>query len=305
MIPEVDTLRQRAKLVRTLRETLDAEGFIEVETPIRVLAPANELHIDAPPSGRAYLRTSPELHMKRMLCAGYERIYQLGACFRQGERGDRHNPEFTMLEWYRAGAGYDEILHDLQNMVVAAAVALHGSTRFSHQGQMVDVATPWLELTVQEAFLRFAGWDPLEDFDVERFDLDMALKIEPALPRDRPCVLRDYPRQAAALSRLCPRDPRVAERWEAYACGYELCNAFGELTDAAEQRRRFEVTAAARRAMGAVVYPLDEDFLAAMETGMPLSSGAALGVDRLCMALLDQPDIEKVRTFCQPIGELW
>lgn len=304
-IPAPEILARRAAVLRSLRGTLDGLGFVEVETPIRIAAPANELHIDAPPSGRAFLRTSPELQMKRLLCAGHPRIYQLGACFREGERGARHNPEFTMLEWYRAHAGADDVLRDAQRLLVDAATALHGGTRFQSGPVALDVATPWEVLTVREAFLRHAGWDPVAAFDADRFDHDMAFRVEPALPRDRPCVLRDYPAPAAALSRLCPGDPRVAERWELYLGGLELCNAFGELTDATEQRARFSATAQARRLQGVAAYPLDEDFLAGLEAGMPPSGGAALGVDRLCMVLLGVADIAGVRAFCPEIGALW
>lgn len=304
-VPAPSVLRQRAAILRSLRRTLDARGFVEVETPVRIPAPANEPHIDAPPSARAFLRASPELQMKRLLCGGHARIYQMGPCFREGERGERHNPEFTMLEWYRTHAGSDEILGDMEALVADAALATHGSTRFPCGGGVVDVVPPWPRLAVRDAFLRFAGWDPVQDYDADRFDHDLVFRVEPALPRDRPCVLRGYPAPAAALSRLCPDDPRVADRWEAYLGGLELCNAFGELTDADEQRSRFVAAAATRRAMGSTAYPLDEDFLSALQAGMPPSGGAALGVDRLCMALLDLPDIALVRAFCPPVGALW
>lgn len=304
-IPSAEMLRRRAQVLRAVRATLEERGFVEVETPVRIPAPANEPHIDAPPSGRAFLRASPELQMKRLLCAGHSRLYQIGPCFRAGERGERHNPEFTMLEWYRADAGSEDVLRDFEAILTGAARALHGETRFRRGPRTLDVAAPWVEWTVRDAFRRFAGWDPVEAFDLERFDLDLALKVEPALPRERPCLLREYPAPAAALARLLPGDPRVADRWEAYLDGLELCNAFGELTDADEQRARFEAAAVKRRADGAVAYPLDEEFLEALHRGMPPSGGAALGIDRLCMALLDCPDIAGVRTFCPPIGALW
>ncbi len=304
-IPSAAMLRRRAQVLRAVRATLDGLGFVEVETPVRIPAPANEPHIEAPPSGRAFLRASPELQMKRLLCDGHDRIYQIGPCFRSGERGARHNPEFTMLEWYRVDAGSEDVLRDCEVLLAGAARALHGGTRFRRGARTLDVATPWTELTVRDAFRRVAGWDPVEAFDAERFDLDLALKVEPALPRERPCVLRGYPAPAAALARLLPGDPRVADRWEVYLDGMELCNAFGELTDPQEQRARFEAAAAARRAEGAVAYPLDEAFLEALCRGMPPSGGAALGIDRLCMALLDCPDIAGVRSFCPPVGALW
>lgn len=308
-LPSPAILAQRAAIVRSLRATLDAAGFAEVETPVRIPAPANEEYIDCPSSGRAFLRASPELQMKRLLAAGCDCIYQIGPCFRQGERGDRHNPEFTMLEWYRAGAGSEDVLRDLVAMGAAAAVAVHGATRFQARGAdgpWTDFSPDaWEILSVREAYQRWAGWDPIEAYDASRFEDDMALVVEPALPKGHPVVLRGYPAAAASLARLVPDDPRVADRWEAYCDGVELCNAFGELTDAAEQRRRFLATADFRaNVRHAPAYPLDEDFLAALPS-MPASGGAALGVDRLCMALLGQASIDGVRAFCQPVGALW
>ena len=303
-IPTPDILARRAAIVRAIRATLDADGFTEVETPVRIPAPANEEYIDCPPSGDAFLRASPELQMKRLLCAGCDRIYQIGPCFRQGERGTRHNPEFTMLEWYRAGAGSDDVLHDLVAMCAAAARAVHGAERFQAagpDGPWTDVSpAAWEIIPVREAYRRWAGWDPVEAYDAARFEDDMALVVEPALPKGHPVVLRGYPAAAASLARLMPDDPRVADRWEAYCDGVELCNAFGELTDAAEQRRRFEATAAFRaNVRHALPYPLDEDFLAELG-GMPPSGGAALGIDRLCMTILGTRTIDDIRAFCEP-----
>lgn len=297
------TLPARAQLLRSLRATLDDAGFVEVETPVRIAAPANEPHIVPPPSGRAFLRASPELQMKQLVALGLPRIYQLGPCFRAGERGDRHNPEFTMLEWYRGQSDYLAILGDLKKLVCDAAAAVRGCHAITYRGVDIDLAGAWEKIPVREAFRRFAGWDPVEAFDAERFDIDMALKVEPALPRDRPCVLIDYPAPAASLARLRADDPRVAERWEAYIGGLELCNAYGELVDGAEQRARFEAARAEKQALGETAFDLDETFLAALDR-MPPSGGAALGVDRLAMLLLDAPRIDDVRAFCPPVGML-
>jgi len=298
------TLPARALLLRSLRATLDEAGFVEVETPVRIPAPANEPHILPPPSGRAFLRASPELQMKPLVALGLPRIYQIGPCFRAGERGDRHNPEFTLLEWYRGRADYLAVLGDLKKLLRDAAVAVCGSHEITYRGTAIDLAGSWEKIPVREAFRRFAGWDPIDNFDAERFDLDMALKVETALPRDRPCVLIDYPAQTASLARLRADDPRVAERWEAYVGGLEICNAYGELVDAAEQRARFEAARAEKRALGETAFDLDEDFLAALSR-MPPSGGAALGVDRLAMLLLDATAIDDIRAFCPPIGSLW
>ena len=272
-------LSERARVLREIRAFFDARGFTEVETPVRIPAPAPEPHIDCPPSGDWFLRASPELQMKKLLAAGMERIYQIGPCFREGEKGSRHNPEFTMLEWYRAHADYTQIAVDAEELV-GDVLWPRGST-----------ALP--RMTVREAYLRWAGWDPVEAWDQDRFDFDMATKIEPNLPKG-PLFLMDYPAPAASLARLKADDPRVAERWELYVDGLELANAFTELTDPVEQRRRFEGARAERRALGEADYPLDEAFLDALAR-MPPSGGVALGVDRLVMLACGVRDISEVR----------
>ena len=274
-------LPERARVLRQIRAFFDARGFTEVETPVRIPAPAPEPHIDCPPSGDWFLRASPELQMKKLLAAGMERIYQIGPCFRAGEKGRRHSPEFTMLEWYRANADYSDIARDAEELV-AEVLWPRGSA-----------ALP--RVTVREAYLRWAGWDPVEAWDQDRFDFDMATKIEPNLPKG-PLLLMDYPAPAASLARLKADDPRVAERWELYVDGLELANAFTELTDPVEQRRRFESARAERRALGEADYPLDEEFLDALAR-MPPSGGVALGVDRLVMLACGVRDISDVR-FC-------
>ena len=298
-------LKIRSRLLQAMREFFCRNGFTEVETPVRLPAPAMETHIDAPPSGRAWLRASPELHMKRLLCAGAERIFQIGPCFRSGECGRRHNPEFTMLEWYRAHADYNGILADTEALLAHVFRAVKGSTEFHYQGQPVNLAAPWPRVTVRAAFRQWAGWDPVSDWDADRFNADMDAKVEPALPRDRPCVLTDYPAAAAALARLKPVDTAVAERWELYIGGLEIANAYSELCDPDLQRARFLTAAAERQALGKEVYPLDEPFLSDLEKGMPPCGGIALGVDRLVMLACDTADIADARLFCQQPGELF
>ncbi len=267
---------------------------------MRIPTPAPEMHIHAPPSGRFWLRTSPELHMKQLLATGMARIFQLGPCFREGERGKRHNPEFTMLEWYRRDANYTDILRDCKALIRHVVQRVTGGGRFRWHGQTVDVTPPWLRLSVQDAYRQFAGWDPVASFHADRFDLDMVQKVEPSLPRDRPCILTDYPAAAAALARLHPDNPAVAERWELYLGGLEIANAYSELTDAKEQRTRFEACNAARLQAGSPAYPLDEPFLQALQRGLPPCGGIALGVDRLVMLLCDAQSIDEVRPFCPP-----
>ena len=265
MIPGQAVWRVRSKVLQSVRRFFTDRDFLEVETPVRIPTPALETHIDALPSGSQFLRTSPELHMKRLLAEGAGRVFQMGPCFRRGEKGRFHNPEFTMLEWYRADAGYLDILVDAKALLGFVAREVLGRTGFEYQGGRVEMMPVWECLTVEDAFVRWAGWNPVTAFDPDRFDMDLVEKVEPCLPRDRPTVLKDYPAAAAALARLKPDNPAVAERWELYVGGLEIANAFSELTDPAEQRKRFEQCAAQRQAAGKEVYPMDEPFLAALE----------------------------------------
>ena len=281
----IAALEIRARVLRQLRAFFDVRGFVEVETPVRIAAPAPEPHIDCPaaiarPDAAAlarptFLRASPGLQMKKLLAAGLTRLYQIGPCFREGERGRRHNPEFTMLEWYRASADYLDILADMEALLAEI---------FARDGLKA------LKITVREAYLRWAGWDPFAAWDADHFDFDMATKIEPNLPKGA-VFLMDYPPQAASLAKL--RD-EVAERWELYVDGLELANAFTELTDPVEQRRRFEESRAERRRLDEADYPLDEEFLEALSR-MPPAGGVALGVDRLVMLVYGVMDIDSVR----------
>ena len=274
----VQALEERARIVRAIRSFFDGRGFVEVSTPVRIAAPAPECHIDCPPvSTGGFLRASPELQMKKLLAAGMERIYQIGPCFRDGERGERHSPEFTMLEWYRRGETYSAIADDLSALLASLGLGAAGRAA--------------AKITVRDAYVRFAGWDPWTAWDADRFDFDMATKIEPALAGIGGGVfLADYPAQAASLARL---RGDVAERWEFYWDGVELANCFSELCDGSEQRRRFESARAERRALGESDYPLDEGFLEAVGA-MGEAAGVALGVDRLVAVLLGERGISSV-----------
>ena len=277
-----EILKRRSEIIRKIRAFFDERGFVEVTTPVRIAAPAPEPHIDCPPSGDAYLRASPELQMKKLLAAGMDRIYQIGPCFREGEFGTRHNPEFTMIEWYRREADYRDIYRDMTELLEG----LGGAAGEAHGGTGVDSGTVFRELKVRDAYLRFAGWDPWTDWDQDRFDYDMATKIEPNLGEGY-VSLWDYPPQAASLAVV--RDG-VAERWELYLNGIELANCFTELCDGPEQRRRFLAAKEERKALGESDYPIDEEFLELVPL-MKSASGVALGVDRLVAALLGESDI--------------
>lgn len=290
-------LELRARLTDAVRRFFRDRGFLEVDTPVLLPANAPEAHINAVPAGRGWLRTSPELHMKRLLAAGNDNIFQLGPCARDGEQGRWHHPEFTLLEWYRANAGYVEILADTKALLAFLARDLRGTTDFTWQGRPVSFAQElWEKVTVSQAFIQHAGWDPAVAFDPDRFDLDLVTRVEPALPADRPVLLIDYPTPLGALARCKPAHPALAERWELYLAGIELANAYSELTDPVEQRIRFEAANAARKKRGAEPYPLDETFLAALAR-MPPAGGIALGLDRLLMILADVDSLDDVLPF--------
>lgn len=303
-MPAIDLSRKktvllaRSKTLQAVRRFFIERDFIEVETPVRIATPALEPHIDAEPSGDRYLRTSPELHMKMLLAAGYERIFQMGPCFRMGEYGRMHNPEYTMLEWYRANADYIDMLADAKSLLAFVLRHVLGRSTLEYCGNRIEALPIWDSITVEEAFLMFAGWNPVTAYDADRFDIDMVEKVQPRLPSDRPAILKDYPVGAGGLAHSKAGRPEVAERWELFIGGMELANAFSELTDAAEQRRRFDECAHKRREMNKEVYPLDEQFLAALENGMPPCGGVAVGIDRLVMLVTDSPTIHETLAFC-------
>lgn len=299
----VDVLRLRHRVLRETRAFFDARGFVEVETPALVASPGTEPHIEAfevvGARGPRWLSPSPELHMKRLLCAGMERIYQICHAFRRGELGGLHEPEFTMLEWYRAHAGSDEVIRDTEDLVAHLAGALTPDNPSLWRGkQRVDAAPPWERLSVREAFARHASVQ-LDDVvgDDDQFYRVLVDEIEPRLGHERPTFLTRYPARMASLARLHPDDPTVADRFELYVAGVELCNGFGELTDVDEQRRRFERDLVARHRLGKPAHPIDEHFLAALAGGMPPSGGNALGLDRLLMLLTGADAVADVMAF--------
>jgi len=279
----IEKLKVRDALMQSIRAFFHSEEFVEIETPVRMQIPCMELHIDAEPSGDRWLRTSPELYHKKLLAQGAQKIFEIGKCFRQGERGDRHHPEYTMLEWYRAGGDYNSMLNDLQRLLATV-------------GRVTSPGAGWKIFTVAEVYEKFAGWNPIEMFDADRFDFDMVEKTEPNLPKNVPVILKDYPAECCALARLNPDNPKVAERWELYLGGIEIANAYSELTDPTEQLARFEKWGAQRKALGKPVYPVDGEFIQCLAK-MPPSGGCALGLDRLLMALTGTNTLDDILPF--------
>jgi len=287
-------LSLRSQYLRALREAFYAADFLEVSTPVRIPAPAPEEYIEALRAEGQFLRTSPELAMKELLVEGAERIFQIGSAFRAGEHGRRHREEFTILEYYAIAWDYRKLADFTGRFLAEAALKTTGSTQINRHGEVLDFGK--LEyITVNEAFQRYAGISAFEaDARGDYFDELMVSKVEPQLGRGQLTCLIDYPAARASLSRLSAADVRVAERWELYGCGLELGNAFGELTDAAEQRKRFQQSTEFRTAHGMHPYPEASRFLAALERGLPDASGCALGVDRLLMLVCGADDIGDV-----------
>lgn len=300
-------MRARARASRTLRDLLDLEGFLEVETPLVVPSPGLDLHLAAfeVQGMRAprWLITSPEYQMKRLLAGGLPRVFQLARCFRKDERGDRHEPEFTMLEWYRAFEGADALMRDTERLVEALARALTGGTRVAidamgARSEGTELAGPWERISVEAALLRFTSHTLAELLaDEERFFLVWSHEVEPQLGFDRPVFVIDWPASMASLARLHPDRPAFADRFEAYVCGIEICNGFGELIDPIEQRARLSRDQEARRASGLPVYPIDERFLGALEEGLPPCAGNAMGFDRVVALLTGAPTVADVMAF--------
>jgi lysyl-tRNA synthetase class 2 len=289
-------LERRARLLAAVRTFFYSADYLEVETPLRIPAPAPEAHIDPVASGDWYLHTSPELAMKRLLAAGYPRIFQICRCFRQGERGRRHLPEFTLLEWYTANEDYRHMMAQTEALVREAALRLTGHPRLVYRDRTIDLSAPYERLTVAEAFARWSDSTPADALADDRFDALVGFEIEPRLGWERPVFLYDYPAACAALARRRPDRLAVAERFELYIGGVELCNGFSELTDAAEQRRRFEAERTLRHRAGRSLSPMPEPFLDTLPD-MPPATGNALGLDRLAMLLTDTDDIDDVTAF--------
>jgi lysyl-tRNA synthetase class 2 len=289
-------LQQRAHILRAIREFFAARDFLEVETPHRIPAPAPESHIEAIPSGSWFLHTSPELCMKRMLSAGYEKVFQICRCWREKERGSQHIPEFTLLEWYHSSVDYRTLMEECEVMIqtVSNAIGLGGKVFF--RNGVINLNGPWERISVRKAFHEYAETSVEEGLRQGRFDDILVRNIEPRLGLRKPTFIYDYPVQRAALARLNPRDETIAERVELYIGGLELANGFSELVDPDEQRRRFEKENEIRRQMGKPIYPMPETFLEELKE-MPSSAGMALGIDRLVMFFLDAPSIDEVVAF--------
>lgn len=292
-------LHKRAQLLNAVRTFFHKEGFLEVETPLLIPANAPEEHIDPVMVHSAgQLQTSPEICMKRLLCRGFQRIFQISHCWRAFERGSRHLTEFTMLEWYRADADYQHLMRDCENLVRHVAINCTDDGKLYYANQEIDPAKNWQYITVKDAFRGFAGGISLEEsLATDRFEELMVDLIEPALAKQKvPVILKDYPVEMATLARIKKNMPDLAERFELYIGGLELANGFSELADPHEQRLRFEAANKVRTNRGAPPLPLPKPFLAELHA-LPPSAGIALGLDRLVMLVTGAATIDEVVAF--------
>jgi len=321
-------LRKRAKIIAGIRRFFDQSAFVEIETPILVPQPGMEPHLEAFETTFEnrpfYLHTSPEYAMKRLLSGGFERIYQICKTFRNEPTAKMHNPEFTMLEWYRAYADYTDIMVDTENLIAQLATELHGKPSIQTPQHTIDLTPPWERLTIKEALFCYADItaDPYADLSkfvaqarakghttvTENDPPDLAFfkvfldGIEQHLGTKKPTILYDYPAPMAALAKRKTKTPDIAERFEVYIAGVELANAFTELNDPTEQHQRLKEEANQRLKEGNPAYPIDKSFLSALKHGMPPSGGIALGIDRLVMLLVGAPSISDVISF--PLSDL-
>ena len=296
LVKRKKALQQRACILQGIRQFFIEKSYLEVETPHRIPTPAPESHIDATPSDTWFLHTSPELCMKRMMAAGYEKIFQICRCWRERERGSLHLPEFTLLEWYRANGDYHSLMEECEGLIrfVARTIGLEQKLIFrSHE---IDLSEPWERISVKEAFGRYSQTSVTEALEQNLFDEIMVQGIEPRLGVEKPTFIYDYPAERGALARLKQDDPSVAERFELYIGGLELANGFSELVDSEEQRRRFQLENRNRQFIGKRIYSMPDKFLDELDS-MPPSAGIALGVDRLVMVFLNAETIDEVVAF--------
>ncbi|HPU84559.1 MAG TPA: EF-P lysine aminoacylase EpmA [Candidatus Latescibacteria bacterium] len=328
------SLLLRCEALKAMREWFWARGFVEIDPPVLApwvgmephLVPLETRMSDGKRTLRVFHQTSPEYALKKLLAAGMPDCFALGHVFRDGEVSPLHNPEFMLLEWYSHGADYTALMDDTAGLTAELAVKLGGSPIIDVRGKQVDLTPPWERITVAEAMQRWAGVDiesatSDEDFRAAAREAgnewvtnelweDLFFKlflthVEPHLGSPKPVILCEYPARFAALARRKPENPLVAERFEAYVAGVELCNGYSELTDPVEQRQRLEAEQRQRAALGAEALPVDEDFLDALAGGFPACAGNALGVDRLVMLLAGETDIARVTWFPFSVMEEW
>ena len=283
-------------MIRAIRDFFTSRDYLEVETPHLIPTLIPEAHIDAISCGGRFLHTSPELHMKRLLATGYPRIFQICKCFRDGELGSSHLPEFTMLEWYCQGMDYRQLMKECEELIVSVAGDLGCGDVINYQGKAIRLRRPWESISVREAFACYAPMSMDKAVTENCFDEIMVSCIEPHLGLAQPTFIYDYPVSGSALAKEKKEDFALAERFELYMGGKEIANACSELTDPQEHHRRFENVNKYRYSKGKSIYPISERFLQDLAS-IPRAAGIALGVDRLAMIFCDSSAIDDVVSF--------
>ena len=323
-----DTFIKRTRIINAIRHFLDARGFLEVDTPIlhtlEIGAAArpfkthhNTLDIDM------YLRVETELYLKRLIVGGFDKVYEIGRIFRNEGMSPKHNPEFTSVEVYQAFVDYNEIMRLVEDMISSVAQEVCGTTSVIYQGEVINLAAPWPRITMADAVRKESGIDFFawqSDEEARNCLKERGIKVEPGFSRGdclaelfdeyvedklvQPTFVIDYPVEISPLAKRKPEDPRLTERFEFFICGSEFGNAFSELNDPIDQRARFERQVAERHRLGGLNARVDEDYLNALEYGMPPTGGLGVGVDRLIMLLTDSSSIRDVLLFptMKPMG---
>ena len=293
----------REKVIDAIRDFFKSRGSREVFTPILVPVPSIEPNLEVFETQlrtakgikrEAFLIMSPEFSINKLLAAGVGNCFEITKCFRNEEEvSPLHSPEFTMLEWYRVGANYLDVMRDFEDLFIKIA----GKNELNYQGETYNLKKPWPRISFKDAFEKYAGLDVLKVPDGDFYKIYFN-EIEPKLMKlKKPYFVYDYPISQASLSRPSKKDPRFAERFEVFLAGVELGNCFSELTDAKEQKKRFEKDLAERKALGKTVYPIDGDLINALKSGLPEVSGIAVVVDRIIILAADVPEISDIITF--------
>lgn len=296
LLEKKKNLALRARMIDSIRHYFIRNEYLEVETPNRIPVVIPEPYIDAMASGAWFLHPSPEVSMKRLLVAGYEKIFQICKCYRDGERSSRHLPEFTLLEWYCTGVDYFFLMRQCEELIINVATDMGCADELHYQGHTISLRHQWERLSVAEALDRYAGTTLDAVLHRDSLDATMTFSVEPLLGIAQPTFLYDYPDTTRVLAKVTERDPSLVERFELFIGGIEIANGYTELTGIEEHRQRFHDVIAYRHNAGKRVYPIPEKFLAEMER-MPASGGVALGVDRLAMIFTDSDSIDKVVAF--------
>ena len=286
----------RAKMLQAIRSFFTGKGHLEVDTPLITNALLPETHIDAISCTEGFLIPSPELYMKSLLGADYGNIFQICKCFRAAERGKRHLPEFTMLEWYSLGIDYQALMEECADLIIFVAAQLGDKQSLNYNGKTVSLAKPWHKIILADAFARFATVSLAQALSGDCFDEIYAMEVEPQLPCDKPVFIYDYPVSMGAFAKTKKNNPKIAERFELYIGGLEVANAYSEINNPHEQQQRFDAARVERLALGKQCYPIPPAFLQELEN-MPDCAGIALGIDRLAMIFANTKNIADVVAF--------